>query len=461
MRLTPQNLKDELDAALTSYFNEHITQFLNRLNIPQFNKGLLGALYYLEGKDLLINLFTFLLSEYGYKQLTDPHLFALAILYGFGMEPMEYELDGFGRNTRKIILDTGQKMMRAALDQKPIAEIFEKSGLRQCPGSVERIFQKQETKKLLKSCIASMIYNAIKSDEFQHPDSILKSLREKASQLPLIGSATIGLHLLFNGTFFSLSYLFRGKEHSEKTFTDWMGRHFSGKNLCNFISDKIVELIFDPSWPITILQIIESAINVLTTDGSPGQPNEQFIKMDLAKITDFLCHHFTKGTKLSLQGKIGKVVDYFSGDLMFQLFKESLKPSSPSLLEKSLTSNLPVIKELLLYTRVIDSFRLQMVGFEGDGKFWECFIRESLNQFVALEIEKGKLKSPSIKTQASSIRAKIVDELLSLDQSALRTKLSVAHEVYFMLENWVEMPTEEDEFVVVLPLNKVGIDTTS
>ena len=123
------------------------------MKIPQFKKGLLGALYFLEGRDLLIGLFTFLISEYGYKQLADPDLFALAILNNLVIEPMEYELDGFSRTSRKTILTTGQKMMKAALNNAPVADIFKAGRLKQSPGSGEGIFQKLETKALLKSAL--------------------------------------------------------------------------------------------------------------------------------------------------------------------------------------------------------------------------------------------------------------------------------------------------------------------
>ena len=59
---------------------------------------------------------------------------------------------------------------------------------------------------------------------------------------------------------------------------------------------------------------------------------------------------------------------------MFDFFINNLQPSSPSLLEKALASNIPVIKELLLYTRAINSIQEKMVDFEAMSKFWECFI---------------------------------------------------------------------------------------
>ena len=218
--------------------------------------------YFLEGRDFTIKFLTTLIAELGIKQLTDPHLFALAILFAVNEDIMNFELDGFGRGAKETILDVGKKMMTETAKENfswsSVIEIFEKSGLRQAPGSLEGIMQKKETKEKLKSYIASIIHDALKEEDFRHPDGTFKEVRKRASALPVVGVAAIGLHGLINGMFYSFSYPFRDSKQGEMPFIQWMARHFVGKNLCNHLADRIVDLIYHPSWRITLMQIIDS-----------------------------------------------------------------------------------------------------------------------------------------------------------------------------------------------------------
>src|SRR5262249_39351848 len=102
-RLTPENLQKKMDESLSEYIHHYVEKYLNKISIKQFNEGILGVIYFLEGKDLLIKLLIFLISEFGIKQLADPHLFALSFLNSNGIEVMDYELDGFGRDKRSVI----------------------------------------------------------------------------------------------------------------------------------------------------------------------------------------------------------------------------------------------------------------------------------------------------------------------------------------------------------------------
>ncbi len=77
---------------------------------------------------------------------------------------------------------------------------------------------------------------------------------------------------------------------------------------------------------------------------------------------------------------------------------------------------------LLFWIKSIASFRKRDITFEGDEKFWEVFIRESLNQLISKEA--GSSKSPLSNAEKISIREKEVDRLLKYDENKLFEKVS-------------------------------------
>ncbi|MFQ5729891.1 MAG: hypothetical protein ACE5GN_05985 [Waddliaceae bacterium] len=251
-RLTPSNLYEKFEEALYKYTESLVEKLVDRYSPPSMKRGLSGFVYFLEGRDASIRLLTHLVAEFGIKQLTDPHLFSLAILYACNEDIMDYELDGFGRRKKDTIIDVGQEMMNAMLEKNfswsSTLALFEDSGLRHTPGSLEGIMQKTEAKEQLRRYIASIIHEMIKEDDFQHKTGVLRAIRRKTKRFPVVGVATVSLHVLINGMFFSLGYPFRDIKQEETTFLKWMFKHMTGKGLCNYLADRVVDLIYHPSW---------------------------------------------------------------------------------------------------------------------------------------------------------------------------------------------------------------------
>ena len=107
---------------------------------------------------------------------------------------------------------------------------------------------------------------------------------------------------------------------------------------------------------------------------------------------------------------------------MFRELTKLLQPSTNPILEQGLEALLPTIKELLLYSRVVDGFRKESIHFDGDNKFWELYLRETLNQLVAKEAQERfpNAHRPSL-IELTAIRNEFVDHLLSLDTQGLRS----------------------------------------
>ena len=198
-----------------------------------------------------------------------------------------------------------------------------------------------------------------------------------------------------------------------------MVKNFSGKNLCNFIADRVVELIYHPCWRITLMQVIDTVFDSVTNPYRPGSTEQKPLKpQDLKPITDFLFQHFIKDSPIPFEGQITPLLDYFTRDGLYKQVKQMMRPSEDSLLGKGLEMLLPTVKELDLYTRVVTAFRKERISFEGDYKFWEVFLRESLNQLVAHQLAKMSTKSKL--AEVARLRDGFVSHLLSLDTCKLR-----------------------------------------
>jgi len=446
--LTTRNLPEKLDEALYDLIEEMVIKLLDRHAIIS-KKSFLRVLYELEGRDVTVHLLTYLIAEYGVKQLTDPHLFALAILYGGGEETAEYELDGFGKNSRKAIFEVGHDILEGVLGGKlswgQINKIYEDSELRPSPGSMEGILQQREAKEKLREFLANFIYEMIKEDHFRH-SGMLKGVRERASRLPAVGMATLSLHFIINGMLFSFGYLFRGKKQDDTTFLTWMGKHFAGQSLCKFLADRIVDLIYHPSWRVTLMQVIEHMNESMQKPVGREEAEEPFQPEDFKPITDFLFQHFIKDSQLPFEANIAPLVDYFTGEGLFLQFKELIKPAEEPLLEKALESLIPTIKELMLYSRVIDTFREERISFNGDAKFWEIFIRESLNQLVSGQVADTMSLSEKPKlSDLSAMRNVFVERLLVLDKNELREYLLGIEEQTSLIRQWEMVPSISED----------------
>lgn len=441
--LTIQNLQDQLDIALYDRVRQLIANFLTTSSPQSLTKNdFLGIFYRLEGKDILTETLTNLIIEFGIKQIADPHLFAIAILQSNGIETTDYELNAFGRMKGATVLEVGQAMMGKACAKAPwdsIVDIYSKSGLRTSVGGVEGILQQRESKEKLKAFITQLIYDMIKDESLQKQNGVFKAVREKASFLPVIGMPTVCLHFLINGMFFSYGYLFRDSKMEQTSFFSWMIQNFSGKNFCGYLAGKIVDLIYHPSWRITILEALDMVLEV-NAGHHQNKDIDTFTLDDFKPITNFVFQFFIEGSESLFKGNISSLFDYFTGDKIFEKLNQFVQPTnmpSDSLPQNILQSLLPTIKELHLYTKVIMAFRCEKVCFDGDGKFWEIFIREALNQFVTIHFMNQK--KPSLE-QKVKVRNKHVEKMLKMNDLELREFLSkIRGNLEIDLDEWVNV----------------------
>lgn len=189
----------------------------------------------------------------------------------------------------------------------------------------------------------------------------------------------------------------------------------------------------------TLFEIEENPHRNINTD--------LFKSDDFKPITEFLFKFFIKDSNLSFNGSAASLFDFLTGDEIFKKLKIWMKPTSGSLTESVVGSLLPTIKELQLYNKVISSFRCENVCFEGDSKFWEFFIREALQQFLAFHF----LDSKPTRNQVAVVRNEYVEMMLAMDMPSLRKFLSDIHKNTALNKNeWVELSCSDlTESVVV------------
>ncbi len=415
--LTRKNLPEKLDEALYSYLSELSDRLLSAHVPPRMKKGFFGFLYWLEGKEFLKEIMTYGSVEFGLKQLIDPDFFTLIVLTSVGLETMELEPDKFGRNTRAPIFKTAQRMvievLKRTVDADAILKIFGDSRLAEAPGSLDAILQRTEAKALLKTFISRAIHEAIKGNSPDSKDSGLKAIRKSASQVPVFGLAAQSLDLLIRGTVLSLQYVSGGARGRESFFV-WMAKNITGTNLCDYLAERIIALIYHPSWRITLLHLLDGMVSSLGVAEHAVDVSEEEVFENFSKVTSFLFEHVTGD---GFMGNVGEWANYFTGDQAFEAFREAVQPSGDSMLDKGLPVLLPAVKEYILYGRVADFFRRQTIGFDGDTKFWECFVREYLNQIVASSMAEEVFDAFS-QAQAqvrAKIRQKVVDDFVELE----------------------------------------------
>jgi hypothetical protein len=273
--------------------------------------------------------------------------------------------------------------------------------------------------------IANLLYDALKPENFKQQEGLLKSARERASNLPYIGVATVGLHFLINGTFFSLGYFLRNKDLENTSFLAWMAKKFVGKKLCDYLAMKIVELVYHPSWSITLLQLIDSVIAM--QKGELKADKQEITAEELKPLTEFLFHHFS-GDKELLQTDVASIFDYFSSDQIYSTFQQICQPQLSAqgrkdpqeLLENMLEALLPTIRELQLYSKVTSHLRQAGLAFEDDSKFWEMFIRETLNRLVSQSLMGLNIKI----NESAAYRNTLVEKMLAMDTLTLHEFLA-------------------------------------
>lgn len=438
VRLTEKNLRQELDRALKKRLIDLVQSFLNKHSPTSLQTGVLGVVYKLEGKDGLIQALSHVISEFGIKQITDPHLFAIAILYSSGEEVADYELDGFGRNKRGEILSLGKEIMEKAKKSSwsEVVHLVQGTDLKVAQGGEEEILQRFEVRKQLTSFIENIIYDMIKGDHSQNA-SILKDVRERATKLPIVGIATICLHSLINGVFYSFEYLIREKE-STNSFLSWMFQRFSGKQLCHYLAKRIVALVYHPCWHVTIMQTID-----LIIDSQNKSLSSEITSAEVRPITEFLFQHFLPKSEFPFKQNFMPLVGEVTAKTLVEQITMYVSPKEQNLFEKSLSSLIPTMKESTLYFRLLNSFRKQKIRFEGDQKFWEVFVREVLNQLVADALQEGAKTGVT----KATLREERVDQLLSYDENQLRSYLLSLGERSFFAQDW-DMLNETNETAI-------------
>lgn len=119
----------------------------------------------------------------------------------------------------------------------------------------------------------------------------------------------------------------------------------------------------------------------------------------------------------------GVVAAFLTGDKAFSALLQFLqKPQDGSFMQKGVPVIQSTINEYHLYTRVTNYFRSLGVTFEGDAKFWECYIRIYLTEMAPGNVENdGRLRSTPACWKS---RETVVEELLALNNKELRQKLA-------------------------------------
>lgn len=426
VRLTAATLSGHLQKALHDYISEEVVGRLLESKVSP--KGLSGILYFLELKDLLKEIATTGAIEGVLEQLLNPDLFALAVLTGAGVETMELEPDKFGLKTRESVLKTGRKILKYSLDPRSdsasIIKIFEKAELKNAPGNDEGIIQRQRAKAELQVLVSGMIRKVFdKSDKQPGSSGFSNTLH----QLPVVGSATRGLNFLINSAIYAWQYYANEAQKGDTSFFGWMTTNLSGDPLFNHLAERIIALIYHPSWRIILLQLIDALVLSVAGDKDGGETEEE-MRANFKVIASFLFAHVAPD---SLRSEVGAVATYFTGDKAFEVFKTHVdKPAEIPLVERSVPFLMPTVKEYLLFVRLTEFFRMQGVHFEGDAKFWECYIREYLNQCVLAAAPMGSMTASPLRAggeglvREQTVREKKVDELLALSASELRAILA-------------------------------------
>ena len=210
---------------------------------------------------------------------------------------------------------------------------------------------------------------------------------------------------------------------------------FAGKSWGEFVADKIVELIYHPSWRITLLQLIKDIIPVLAQPpqiaGIQSDEKIQLVRDKLREVAQFLFDHFTQGLKLPFQDKSGALIDHLAGEALYTQFIKYTQPPDPSFLEKALNPLIPVMDELLLEIKWIDAFRKESICFEGDRLFWKNYLKMALDHLVAISSEENPVHC----------RERLVKELFVCDEQTMRRRLlDEIPDNMLSTGGWVDMP---------------------
>lgn len=425
-RLNISNLEDELDKAMYEYLDEISTTILDELAPKKFKNQFVHFVYWLEGKHGLVKLLSYLIGELGVKQVSDPHLFALAILTALGIEVADFETDGFGRGKMETIFKAGEKMIKHSLEEgvssSVVVEDFLNTGLKHNPQSVEGIKQKKEAREELERVICDLLYDGIKPESYRYTGG-LKDIRKFMQNIPVLGMATVIMNAMYSTLHLSISYYFRAKEQYSDSLPIFMLKSMWGKDYTKKLTKKTMELIYHPAWRFAALQLIHDVTNHIFNKGEEvHQLNKKpSTNENIRSIASFVINHYTADVT---SVPVEPLFNFLLSDEMINKLKETLSSPGKPFLETAMESILPTINEITLYLRVGEAFRKENIYFEGDSKFWELFIREYLNRAIYFKIRE-RYSSPEKPPQEAinAIRDELVQEMLEMDMLEIKKKL--------------------------------------
>lgn len=323
-----------------------------------------------------------------------------------------------------------------------VAAIFERSGLKMSPLGFEALMQKKETKERLQKCLSDLIYNMIKSDtEYKHTDDFMTHARKSISQIPILGPVATGFDFLIRSGVYTFDYFNRDSSKETEVYTVHMAKHLIGRQLTDYVAERIVSLVY-LSWRIPVLNLIEDVLTAMKTPIRPGQPQlplqEKLNQEGRDKIADFVFNHFAS-SGIPAQFKQPLSEKYIAP------FFQNLMPKDGSFLEKALNPLQPTMKELLLQTRILVAIRKMGIEFEGDYKFWQCFVQESLNQIVADYVWANSPKdNPFSLSKIAEVREQHVELFLQMKEDELWTILAQLPE-YHEIKQWTNVPRAAEE----------------
>lgn len=372
--LTPENLSFELKAALMRDMTVVVEKVLNKFAPSGMRNNLL---YWLEGKDMLVKVFTTLFVELGVEQLVNPHNFCLLVLSAAGYKTLQFELDKFGKGTNDHLFKTAQGMLKAALADKPDSEAivrqFIESELKAAPGGLGAEKQKQEVRALVTRYVSDMItaYMGGSSNRPQEP---------QAEGVGITGFANLALQVLIRTTVYSYKAVQGTLKKGQTLSGDIQKGIADGTNVIDTLANQVVSLIYHPSWRVTVLYVIDAAVQALTVPEHKKEITEEDCRKYFGAITKFLYGHVT----LDMFAKLAKGL---TGEAAYSAFKSAVQPKKDSpLLSKVVPIALPIVEELLLYERVTQFMRERNVSVPADSKFWESYVREYLDRVESFSL---------------------------------------------------------------------------
>ncbi len=435
-------LAKKREEALLAYGKNIAEWYFDKHAPDSLDKGLFGWIWWLEGKHHTVETLGALITEFGLKQIIDPHKFYIAILTAF-VDTLGLEPDKFGQDKSDRIFETGMAMMEKSLEEgvspESIKKIFLESGLKSGTTGIAVTEQKKEAREQLKKILSGLLYSYIKPKKERSSKNTVDSVIAQASRFPGLGFTTMFVRGVVNGLIFTVQHIQDGKGfHIEELI-----REMVGKNYVDALVDKALDIIERPEWPIYALKMVDTMINSFSAKKQDRKIPDEVIKSNIEIIGTFLGKNAAEPILGQGSQLAAKVTAYFTtGKAFEELQQASGIPQNIAILQTALPLIQPTMKELGLYMHVTDIFRKMGVEFAGDSKFYESLLRVRLDRQTDPRIDEatGTLKkSPNY----APLRETLIDELLSLDSQGLRQKLSTSGDfskVHFIEEEKKKPP---------------------